>query len=210
MKKLVLYGASHAFALKTIDAINRREPTWDVIGFLDDNEELHGTDHYGHTVLGDRALIGELKDASDVHFFNNVMGHWERIRQVAELLLQHECRIASLIDPSVHLFQSRIGRGAFIAALSNLSIEVNVGDFVSVHSGATVGHHVTIGDYVLIGQGSAISSYSTIKTGAFIGAGAVTTIGRTIGARSIVGAGSVVAKDVPDDTRVLGYAAVER
>ena len=210
MKKLVLYGASHAFALKTIDAINRWEPTWEIVGFLDDDENLQGNEIYGHPVLGGRKLLGQLRDVSDLYFFNNVSGHWKSKKEVAELLVREHCRIASLVDPSVHLFHATVGRGVYIGAMSTISTGVKMGHFVFVGTGVTIGHDVTIEDYALIGQSSAISSYSTIKTGAFLGTAAVTTIGRTIGARSTVGAGSVVTKDVPDDTRVLGVAATER
>ena len=59
-KTLVIFGASHATCLGTINGINRAKPTWKVAGFLDDTPELQGNKVWGYPVLGDRSLIPEL------------------------------------------------------------------------------------------------------------------------------------------------------
>ena len=40
VKKLVIYGAAFANIIKLIDAINSQKPTWEIVGFIDD--ELFG------------------------------------------------------------------------------------------------------------------------------------------------------------------------
>ena len=74
MKKLVIFGAAHAYCLQTIEAINRATHYWEILGFLDYTPEKQGTEFWGYPVLGDRGLLPGLAEHSDIEFFNNVRG----------------------------------------------------------------------------------------------------------------------------------------
>ncbi len=56
MNRLVLFGAARGFALRTIHAINAGQATWDIVGFIDDDPELAGSDLLGHPFIGDRSM----------------------------------------------------------------------------------------------------------------------------------------------------------
>jgi hypothetical protein len=45
-KKLVIYGASNPCVLKILNAINRVQPSWDLVGFVDDAPEKQGKAFY--------------------------------------------------------------------------------------------------------------------------------------------------------------------
>lgn len=207
-KPLVIFGAAHAFCLRTIDDINRARPTWEVLGYLDDTPELRGKTLWGDLpVLGGHGLIAELASRPDLHFFNNVRGHWSRTMAVAELLESHGCRIASLIHPTVSLEYVDVGRGCVVSSGCLISVGTTIGDFVSILANSVVGHDVTIEDYVFIAQLASIGSDCVLKQRSFLGAGAIVTPKRTVGVESQVGAGAVVTRDVPDGARVFGVPA---
>ena len=207
VKTLIIFGAAHAFCLRAIEDINRAKPTWKVAGFIDDTPELQGTTLLGVPVLGDRTLIADLAADPDVEFFNNVRGHWSRTMTVAELLDSYNCRIASLVHPTVNLGYVEMGRGCLVHSGCVINVGTRMGDFVSVLSNCVVGHNVTIEDYAFLGSLTMVGSDSILKTRCFLGAGVIVTPQRTLGAASVVGAGAVVTRDVLDGVRVFGVPA---
>ena len=65
MKDLIIIGAS-GFGREVawlVERINKKEPTWKLIGFLDDNDEIQNTAINGYPVLGKTADIDKYHDA---------------------------------------------------------------------------------------------------------------------------------------------------
>jgi sugar O-acyltransferase (sialic acid O-acetyltransferase NeuD family) len=207
MKKLVIYGAGHFSILKTIDAINRVRPTWEIAGFLDDTEQLKGKILQGYSVLGGRALLPGLVQHGDIEFFNNVIGHWSRTHAVAELLQSHNCNVPNLVHPSIDMSYVEIGHGCLLPEGCVVGSGTVIGNYVNLRLGVIVSHDVHLADYVFIGPGTTIGSNAVLKKKCYIGAGVTVMLNRTVGECSIVGAGSVVTKDVPDRVTVLGVPA---
>jgi len=70
-----------------------------------------------------------------------------------------------------------------------------------------VGHDVVIGDFCVINPVATISGGVTVEDDVLIGTGTNILQNITIKARSTAGAGSLVAKDIPEDTVVVGIPA---
>ncbi len=85
---------------------------------------------------------------------------------VAELLDSYNCRIASLVHPTVNLGYVEMGRGCLVHSGCVINVGTRMGDFVSVLSNCVVGHNVTIEDYAFLGPmtsvGRAINRAPTI------------------------------------------------
>ena len=207
MQKLVIYGAAHAFALQTILAVNRTEPTWELLGFLDDTPDLQGQTRWGLPVLGGRERLADLGSDPEVAFYNNVRSHWSRMQQVTELLDEHGCRHVSVVHPSVDLTLVEIGQGCHISPNCVISAGSHIGDFVSILANCVLGHDVAVEPYAFIAQTSSIGSNCVLKTRCFCGAGSVVMPKRTVGRESVVAAGAVVTRDIPDAARVFGVPA---
>ena len=64
IKKIVIIGASGGSAdvCDILTDINEREKTFDVLGYLDDDEKLQGQLVYGKKILGGTKLIDSLKN----------------------------------------------------------------------------------------------------------------------------------------------------
>jgi sugar O-acyltransferase (sialic acid O-acetyltransferase NeuD family) len=209
MKKLVIFGAAYLDLIKLVDAINRSSPTWELLGFIDDTEELQGKSFFDYPVLGTRELIPDLARDDAVHFYNNVHGHWTRTELIADLLDAHGCRIADLIHPSIDMSYVEIGRGCILPDGCVVGSNTRIGDFVAARLHALISHDVTVEDYAFVGPGAVIGGYATLGKGCFIGAGATVMTRRTVGAGSVVGAGAVVTRDVLPETTVAGNPAKE-
>jgi sugar O-acyltransferase (sialic acid O-acetyltransferase NeuD family) len=209
MKKLVIYGAGHFSVLKTVNAINRSQPTWEIIGFLDDTDNLKGQNFHGYPVLGGRELLPDLARHDDTFFINNVISHWSSTSAVAGLLEKNNCRVPNLIHPLIDMSFVTIGHGCLLPEGCIIGFDTVLGNYVNVRMGVIISHNVTAGDFVFIGPGTTIGSGVVLKTKCYIGAGATVMLNRTIGENSIVGAGAVVTKDVRDNAIVKGIPAQE-
>jgi sugar O-acyltransferase (sialic acid O-acetyltransferase NeuD family) len=206
MRKLVLYGASHVMVLKLLDAINRQEPTWDLLGFLDDAPERRQGDCEGHPVLGGRELLAGLV-AEGVWVFSNVVSHWSKAKAIAELLASHGCQVPSLIHPALDMAYVQIGKGCLISEACAVGSQTVIGDYVTVRLHSVLSHDVTVGDYTLVGPGVTVAGKSRLGTACFIGAGATILPEISIGDYAMVGAGAVVTREVAPGTTVVGVPA---
>lgn len=207
MKKLIIYGASFLDIIKLIEAINRTTPTWEIQGFLDDNKALRGRLIMGYPVLGGKSRLRKLSLQKNTFFFINISSHWNRLKAVADLLDAHQCKIATLVHPSIDMNYVRIGRGCIISDGCAVGANVKIGDFVFARMGAQISHDVVIKDYAFIGLAANISGHAVLKKGCYIGSGATIMRKITVGENAVVGAGAVATKDVPANITVVGVPA---
>lgn len=207
MKKLIIYGASFFDVIKLTDAINRKSPEWEIMGFLDDTEGLQGQVLRGYKVLGGKELLKDLAGEKDIYFFNNVCGHWRRAEKVADLLVSYGCKIPNLIHPSIDMNYVEMGRGCILPEGCLVGGWTEIGNFVTVRLGCVISHDVILEDFVFIGSGSTVSSEAVVKRGVFIGSGVTVMLKITVGEGSLIGAGAVVTKNVPPGVVVAGVPA---
>lgn len=83
---------------------------------------------------------------------------------------------------------------------------INIGDNVTITGATLLQHDACMGKY-LCGGGYYKFAHTTIGNDVFIGKGSIILAGTSIGNKVIVGAGAVVAKDIPDNSVVIGNPA---
>ncbi len=193
MRDLVIVGAG-GFARETASAAlagGRR-----VLGFVDDNPDLHGTVRSGLPVLGPVDHVTGL-DADVVVCVGNPRNYTVR-QQIVERLGLDAGRYATVLHPSVSIGTgSSVGEGTVLLAGTVLTADVTVGAHVAVMPQAVLTHDDLVGSYATVASGVRLGGGAILETGAYVGSGALIREGVTVGAWSLVGMGSVVLRDVP-------------
>jgi sugar O-acyltransferase (sialic acid O-acetyltransferase NeuD family) len=208
MRDLVIVGAGgHGReTLDVVEAVNRIEPTWNVIGFLDDGEpDSERLARRGTSVIGSVDDIAHL----DADHVVAVGGGPARRRVVDRLAALRPDRAAvTLVHPHAVIgSDDRLGVGVIVAAGSHVTTNVTVGDHTHVNVGSSVHHDSVLGELVTLSPRTLVNGDVTIGDDVWIGPGAVIGRGVAIGDHAVVGAGAVVLDDVAAGARVAGVPA---
>ena len=205
MKDIVIIGAGGfgREVLQWIKDINKVKPTWNIVGFLDDN--LNALDGFNC----DYKVVGTVKDwqPKESERFVMAVANPKTKQAIAENMKAKGAIFTSLIHPTARISDiSKIGEGLVMYPYSVITVNTRIGDFVSFLSSG-MGHDGDIGDY------STISSYCDITGGVklgkrvFLGSHVTIIPQRKIGDDVYVAAGSVVVTNIKNGTRVFGNPA---
>lgn len=204
MKDLIIIGAS-GFGREVAwlaERINAVEPTWNFLGFLDDNPGMAGKIVDDYPVLGgcDKAV-----DYPNAYFVCAIGSSKIRKDVIGKLGAVH---YATLIDPSV-LISDRVavGEGTIICAENIITVDITIGNHVIINLDCTIGHDAVLYDFVTLYLSVNVSGITKIGECSEVGTGAQIIQMKKIGSNSIVGAGAVVVKDIPDKCTAVGSPA---
>ncbi|MFG2936778.1 acetyltransferase [Streptomyces sp. NPDC048282] len=205
MTGLVIVGAG-GFARETAQAV-ADAGEFKLLGHLDDNPALHGTDVDGVPVLGGCDLVHELIGARVVICVGNPRDYAARARLVRRLALPAD-RYATVIHPTASVSAtSEIGPGTVLLAHCALTAAVRVGAHVAVMPQVVLTHDDVVEDFATLTSGVRLGGGARLERGAYVGSGALVREGTTVGAWSLVGMGSAVLGDVPPGEVWVGSPA---
>ncbi|MFI6247671.1 acetyltransferase [Streptomyces sp. NPDC051016] len=205
MTGLVIVGAG-GFARETAQAV-ADAGEFKLLGHLDDNPALHGTDVDGVPVLGGCDLVHELTGARVVICVGNPRDYAARARLVRRLALPAD-RYATVIHPTASVSAtSEIGPGTVLLAHCALTAAVRVGAHVAVMPQVVLTHDDVVEDFATLTSGVRLGGGARLERGAYVGSGALVREGTTVGAWSLVGMGSAVLGDVPPGEVWVGSPA---
>jgi sugar O-acyltransferase (sialic acid O-acetyltransferase NeuD family) len=200
MSKVLVLGAG-GHALVVADAL--RASGHEVVGFLDDHDELHGSFIMGLPVLGPLRLALERDDLLVMAIGDNAT----RKRVVQELNEPDERYIAAIHSSAIMGWGVQVASGAMVLGGVVLNPETHIGRHAIVNTSSSIDHHGVIGPYAHIAPGCHLAGHVTVEEGAFLGVGVSVVPGVTIGAWAVVGAGAVVLYNVPPGAVVVGVPA---
>ncbi|MGP0051716.1 MAG: acetyltransferase [Solirubrobacteraceae bacterium] len=207
--QLILVGAG-GLAREIADAvraINARAPTWDLIGFVDDDPCKHGTYVARLPVLDAVEAVHEYPDAQVVLCTVRPDNYVSR-RLLAERLGLDEQRYATITHPTASVGSTcEIGAGSVLLAHTVLTAEVVVGRHVVLMPQVVLTHNVCVDDHSTLAAGVVLGGSCHIGQGAYIGSGACLREGITVGEQAMIGMGSVVTRDVPSERLWFGAPA---
>ncbi len=199
MDGLVLVGAG-GFARETAEvvrAVNARQPTWDLLGYVDDDPRLAGKAVDGVPVIGPIATVADLPDVQVVVCTGQPGNYFSRRRIVEALALPPE-RYATVVHPAAVLAGSTtLGPGTVIHALTVTTACVSIGAHVAVMPGVILTHDDVVHDYATLGAGVRLAGGVTVGEGAYLGSGCLVRENRKVGPWALVGMGAVATADVP-------------
>lgn len=207
MNDLVIFGAGgHAREMhQLVVDINHDTPKWNLVGFLDDNDDLHGKSVHGLPVLGGLEWLQKNPPTFLVVAVGNPVSRRQIVEQVSAM---GHGLFATLIHPSAWVGKRvEIGDGTMICANAVVTTDVYVGRHAILNVGCTVSHDSHLEDYVTLAPGARIPGNVYVGEGVEFGVNAAILPGRRIGAWSILGAGALAVQDVPAHVTVAGVPA---
>lgn len=206
MKDLIIIGAGDMGRETAwiVEGINEAAPEWNILGFVDDAEEIQDTMVDGlYPVLG---KVGDLaKYTGEVYVVCSV-GKPNTRKAIMERVLQQEnLRPATLIHPTAIIGRgAKIGRGSIIAQRCLVAIGAELGEFVFLNTTVSVGHDVVIEDHCSVMFGSGLAGRVRVGTGTEIGTGVRVIPGIHICPNCLIGAGAVVVRDITEPGTYVG------
>ncbi|WP_068776175.1 acetyltransferase [Paenibacillus sp. FJAT-26967] len=210
MKDLIIVGAGGQGreTVQLVRDINRNASEWNLLGFLDDREELLDTQVIGLPVLGDLNKLAE-SPYNQAYFICAVGDSLVRRKIIGRMKeIDPYCAFATLIHPTAVIGDRiHIGEGTVICAQCVVTTNVTIAEHVLVNYCSSVGHDSALEEGVTLLPGSRISGGATLGQSCSIGSGAVVLPGIDIGYAAIIGAGAVVNKSIPSWSTAVGVPA---
>jgi sugar O-acyltransferase (sialic acid O-acetyltransferase NeuD family) len=180
----------------------------DVVGFLDNNEAIHGRRVDGVPVCGSIANLAPLADETGADAAIVAIGDNGTRRALARTVEEAGLRLISAVHPSAMIPDSAtIGRNTVVAAGVVLCAHCQIGNSVILNTGCIIDHYSMVAEGVHICPGVRIAGRAKIEPGVFVGIGATVIPKISLGCEAIVGAGAVVIEDVPPLATVVGVPA---
>jgi sugar O-acyltransferase (sialic acid O-acetyltransferase NeuD family) len=207
MKDIVVIG-SGGFSkqvIEIIEQLNLINQEYKLIGIIDDNKSLFGTEVLGYEVIGDTDYINRVSKQKEIHGVIAIADGEVR-KEINRKL--YDVQWVNLIHPSAVVSDyTKIGVGNIICAGVVINPDFKMGDHSHINIGSTLGHDVSMLDYVTIMPGSRISGNVTLKSNSMIGTGSTIIQGITIEENVVLGAGAVVTKNTIPNSLYVGVPA---
>lgn len=209
MKDIAIFGAG-GFGREVaclIKRINEKEPTWNFIGFFDDNEALKGTrNEYGEVLGGMKELNAWEKELGLVLS----IGSPKVLKTIVDNITNEKVDFPNVVAPDV-IFMDRdnisIGKGNIFCSGCLISCNTHIGNFNCLNDFVSIGHDTTIGDYNAFMTASRISGMVTIGKFNYFGVNCCVLQGLKIGNEVKIGAGSALMRRTKDGYTFVGVPA---
>lgn len=206
MKDIVIIGAGGVGRETAwiIEKINMKKPTWNIIGFVDDNEEIWNSEINGYKVLGNLSWLNYLENEPYVII---AIANYKVKKSIVNKL-EDRFQFATIVDPDVYLNRTiKIGKGSIVYPGVIITTNISIGKHVIISPKCGIGHDSVIKDYVSLLWNVNVSGFDVIEEGVLIGSGATIIQGKNVGMGAIVGAGAVVIRNIKTNVIVGGVPA---
>jgi len=195
-------GFGRQLAAVVVD-INDCTPTWNFIGFVDD--EAKGTTVEGYPVIG--SLEWLMQQTKKPYVLCAIGDPRVRKKMVAKCD-KHGISFATIIHPSVIMSKHvSVGEGTMIMPGTVITTNVRIGKHCLINSGCRIGHDTIIGDYCSCMPATAIAGDVVLSEGCYLGIGSCIINKVSIGDWSVIGAGAAVVNDIPPGVVAVGVPA---
>lgn len=197
-------------------ALVRTHGTHEVVGFLDDDEALHGTTIDGVPVLGPLVSItdhlatrppGTDDEPEVLVCAGRGSARAAIVARLDELGVSSQ-RYARIVHPGVEVPDGcDIGYGSIVLAGTVLTTAVVLGAHVVVMPHTTLTHDCVVQDFATLCAGVALGGAVVVGRGAYLGMRASVREHVRVGADAVLGMGAVLLHDQPDGQTWAGVPA---
>ncbi len=210
MKDIAIYGAG-GFGKEIacmINRLNEIEPTWNLIGFFDDNEALRGQSisHFALCLGGIEELNGYSQELAVVMAIGNPFV----AKTIVEKIINPYIYFPNLISPSFVCADKdtfSMGKGNVIIGRSAATFNVTLGDFNVFNGEVVLGHDVRVGSFNFFMPTVRVSGEVKIGDCNFFGIGSIIIQQIKIGNNTRIAAGAVLMTKPKDGGLYIGNPA---
>ena len=210
MKDIAIFGAG-GFGREVaclIKRINDKNPTWNLVGFFDDNPDLKGKmiSHYGPCLGG----LDDLNAYDKLLCVTIPIGNPNIVKTIVENITNPNISFPNIIHPNFEAIDPetfKIGRGNIIEGACYASCDVELGDFNVLNGSIVFGHDCKVGSYNVFMPDMRISGGVTIGECNLFGVGSIILQGIKIGRDVNLAPGSVLMTKPKDGNLYMGVPA---
>ena len=170
MKDIVIIGAGGIGreVAWIIEEINEVKHTWNIVGFVDDNIEMHNKELNGYKVLGGLDILEKLESKPEVIVaIANC-----KVKKDIVAKLNNRFDFATVIYPTVRVSKYiEIGQGTIIYPGVILTVNTKIGNHVVISGNCGIGHDTVIGDFSSVLWESCFSGFDVVGEECFVGVG---------------------------------------
>ena len=184
-----------------IEDINKREPAYLILGFLDDDETKKDSEFCGYKVLGTTERLEEIGRSTFASMVVAIQDGTVRKKIVESHPGFH--RWESIVHPTAVIASTTsVGIGCIFFPQVPVSVDTKLGDFGLYYIHSTVCNDCVVGDFVSMMSKASISERAEIGDGCFLAAGSCVNPHKVLGKYVKVGVEAAVSKDYGDNAEV--------
>lgn len=210
MKVIAIYGAG-GFGKEVaclIRRINEETPTWNFIGFFDDNQEKKGqmVSHFG-PCLGGMAELNSWKSELSVVV---AVGNAKTVKKIYDRIDNNNISFPNLVHPDFRILDKdgfSIGKGNIIQGGCVASCDVTIGNFNVLNGSVVLGHDVRIDSFNTFMPAVRVAGEVAVGDFNFFGTGSILIQQIKVGNNVRLGAGSVLMTKPKEGILYLGVPA---
>lgn len=200
MKKILIFGAGNGG--EVVANILSYDKENEIVGFIDDNKDLHGKQLWKKTILGGSDKLEELKDKF-THIIISITSNMKVRKMLFEKFKSKGYKFVNAIHPKAHIESSaNVGEGNIICAFVHVGYGATVGDNNLVSVNSSIEHHNKIGSHILFGPNCVTSGDVQIGDNCMLGTGIFIEPHVRIGNNVLVASGSIILSHLKDGTIV--------
>ena len=169
MKNIVIIGAGDLGRelVWLIEDINRREPTYLILGFLDDDLNKDTYSFYGYKVLGGTDKLEALNQRMP---FSAVMAIQDGTvrKKIVETHPDFEDWETIIHPTAVVAYSTKVGKGCILFPQVTVSVDSYLGAFGLYYIHSTICNDCWIGNYVSVMANASVSEHAEVESGSLI------------------------------------------
>lgn len=205
MSGVLVYGAGpHGKVVADVLSCEGKQ----VLGFVDDRVELHGSMVMGIEVLGGFDWLIHRSNETASCSIALGLGNNEARERIALACRDRGIDWIRAIHPRATLSSRAVlGPGVVIMANAVVNPEAEIGEGAVINTSAVVEHDCRVGAFAHISPGAILGGGSRVGRLAHLGLGGVLLPWISIGEGTVAGAGAVVVHDLPANVVARGVPA---
>ena len=208
MKDILIYGFGgfgHEVAC-ILQHINKVEPTWNIVGYIDDGVEVGTACKYGK-VLGNIDTLNAWETPVSVAI---AVGSPKYLEEIPSKITNPLVDFPNIIAPNVFYFDKdevTMGKGNIVTFGCRFSTSIQMGDFNVLDGCISFGHDVVLGSYNMLFPEVRISGQTTIGNKNYFGSQCFAAQCLKIGNENRFGAGTYILRKIKDGGLYMGNPA---